>query len=69
MSAPPWAHGFAALIERPDGTIKRGITFDSPGAAAAGDPNFGGVCPGYRVVGYSIRTRRGWLNWRKDLAA
>jgi hypothetical protein len=50
------------MYTKPDGSITKGILFDSFGAASLGDPRFGGVCPGYTTVGYAARVPGGW--WR-----
>jgi hypothetical protein len=53
---------FAHVYTHPDGGLRRGLLFDTVAAATMGDPNFGGVCPGYQRVGYAVRVPGGW--WR-----
>ena len=53
---------YAEVYTHPAGGLRRGILYDSPGAAMLGNPDFGGVCPGYRRVGFAVRVPGGW--WR-----
>jgi hypothetical protein len=59
---------FCQVYTHPDGGLRRGILFTTLSAALLGDPNFGGVCPGYKRVGFAARVPGGW--WRmKDQVA
>jgi hypothetical protein len=53
---------WASVYTTPSEGLRRGILFDTASACGLGDPDFGGVCPGYRRIGFALRVPGGW--WR-----